>query len=421
MKANSITSSVIKNSRLYLGGRYNRMIGIVGDSMLNGITPPQNSVSFKGASNLPKHLYFWLRRFSDYMKEPSEMTNAIIAMIGTGFIAPFAIMCSPSKKCKDNQVQDKKAQREKKFFQAIRQPISAFLAFGFQAPTTVAIAKGINHLAYKMHIKAFNDEVLGHLIPGKKYLKGEAKKALRESASPELRQAWAEELGSVSDTTVIKAQLKEKIRKEYSEVGLEVSDTKLEKLASSKKRIRNFIIEKMADAKHKRLVEEKVQELSFKNLDIKDIDLVTESYQSLARHEFENEFKALKANAKLNWFDRFIQTMGFSNKKLNNLSEAEKELSKQKGLELLKKDMPDILTDNMEKLRNFVKNRDIKSQKLFKNKIFWIAVFTNLFMFAASCSALNWFHPRFAEFINKLKEKISGNKPSDTKVEVKNG
>ena len=416
MKAESIKSGVTK-FRNY-GLTRGRKIGITANNLVCADSQGTNAVSFKGASNLTKHCWLYFRKLSEYMKEPSEMTNALIAMIGTGIIAPFAIMCSPKKKCK--HAQDKKVEREKKMFQALRQPVSAFLAFAFQVPTTVGIAMGLNHLAYKKHLKSFDDELLGQLIPSKSYLKSEAKKALKEGTSSGLKAEWAEELNLANDTKTIKAELIEKIKKEYSEVDIELSKEKLEKLASNKGRIRKHVIEKMADAKQEKLLAEKVKEVAPKIHDIKAIDLVTEEYQNLAKEKFGKEFAELKKNAKLNWFDKFINIMGFSNKKLNNLSKAEKELAQKRGLKLMKKDMPEVFKNSSAKLAQFVKNKNVSAQKLFANKIFWITLATNLVMVAISCSALNWLHPKFAKFVDSLRNKDNSQKTeTNTKVEVK--
>ena len=416
MKAESIKSGVTK-FRNY-GLTRGRKIGITANNLVCADSQGTNAVSFKGASNLTKHCWLYFRKLSEYMKEPSEMTNALIAMIGTGIIAPFAIMCSPKKKCK--HAQDKKVEREKKMFQALRQPVSAFLAFAFQVPTTVGIAMGLNHLAYKKHLKPFDDELLGQLIPSKSYLKAEAKKALKEGASSGLKAEWAGELNLANDTKTIKAELIEKISKEYSEVGIEISKEKLEKLASDKNRIRKHVIEKMADAKHEKLLAEKVKEVAPKIHDIKAIDLVTEDIQDLAKANFSDEFKALKKNAKLNFFDKFLSVMGFSNKKLKALSKAEKELAQKRGLEIMKKEMPKVFKSRTAMLEKFVENKNISAQKIFKNKIFWISLATNLIMVAISCTALNWLHPKFAKFVDRLRNKDNSQKTeTNTKVEVK--
>ena len=157
-----------------------------------------NQVSFKGSGgNFQKYCKLLFRQLSNYMKSPIEMTNAEIAFIGTGAIAPFAIMCSPGKKTACQE--DKEADRERKIFQALRQPVSAALAFGFQVPTTMGIEKGFNYLAYKKHIKMFDDEVLGHLIPDNKYLQKQAKKVLKGTANQDVMKDWEKEYKMVQD------------------------------------------------------------------------------------------------------------------------------------------------------------------------------------------------------------------------------
>ena len=408
MEVSKVKSSVSKTGALCLKGKH------------NGYTHVQNSnVAFRGnVSNVPKYMKLTFSWIAKYMKEPSEMTNAAIAMIGTGVIAPFAIMCSPKKKC--NHQQDEKADKEKKFFQALRQPVSAFLQFAFQVPTTLGIAKGLNYLAHEKRIDFFKDKTFGEIIPSKKYLKSQAKKALNKNASPELKAEWADELKLTEDKEAIKARVKERIRKEYNEVGLNIDETKLEKLASRESRIKDYRVKKMAEARYDKLLEEKIQKLSKRKHDIKDLDLVTEDYQKLARLRYADEFTKLKEKAKLNWFDKFIKLMGFSNKKLSRLDNAEKTLAKKKGLEILKEDVPDIFENEFKKLRNFVENGNAKAQKIFANKIFWISLVTNLFMVAFSCVALNWLHPKFAALVDKIRGKNVEQTPStEKKVEVK--
>lgn len=410
MEVSSIKSSVFKNNGLRLTGKGNLSKVAQNNS--------SKSVSFGANLNLTKKFWFHFTNLSDYMKEASEMTNAVIAMIGTGLIAPFAIMCSPKKKCAHPQ--GEKQDKEKKFFQAIRQPISAFLAFAFQVPTTVGILKGFNYLAHKKHVEFFNDEILGTLIPEKKYLRAQAKKALKDSASPELKKEWADELKLVENQAQIKAELKEELRKRYADFNIPISEEKLDSLASSKGRIRNFVAKKMADAKNEKLISEKVQELSTKTIRFDNLDFVTEDYQNSAKLHFKKEFDALNEKAKLNIFDKFIKLMGFSNKKIKALDDAEKALAKERGLELLKKDMGDSFCNEMAKLRKFVETRSAKAQKLFGNKIFWLSLVTNLFMVGISCVALNWMHPKFAAFIDKIKGKKNTDTSSpETKVEVK--
>ena len=382
------------------------------------------SVAFKGNGEFSKKAWLMFRKLSNYMKEPSEMTNAEIAFIGTGAIAPFAIMCSPKKKDVVTE-EDKKHDKEKKMFQALRQPVSALLAFGFQVPTTIGIAMGFNHLAYNKQLKFFNDETIGTLIPDKNYLKKQAASVLKGHANPELQSKWSEVLAKVhANEDTYMQELKEIKRREYDEVKMQVSDEKLEKLVNKKRTKNKFFAEKMADLMHDKLFDEKVQQLSNKNFEIKDLDLVTEEYQNLAKQRYQGEFAKLKQDAKLNVFDKFISLIGISNKKLSNLSNAEKDLAKEKGLELIKQDIankkiPDVLKDSKAKLRNFIENKDIKAQKLYSNKIFWLTLVTNLFMVGISCVALNWLHPKFADFVDKIKERRQADKiQSNTKVEV---
>ena len=69
-------------------------------------------------------------------------------------------------------------------------------------------------------------------------------------------------------------------------------------------------------------------------------------------------------------------------------------------------------------MKKFIENRIGKSQKLYGNKIFWLTLGTNLIMVAISCVALNWLHPKFAAFVDKIKNKGKENS-DDKKVEVK--
>ena len=418
MKVSSVKNSIADGLRFKSKQSKNIVAGMVCNNLTNNTV--QNQVSFKGNAEIAKKFFFQFRKLSEYMKNPSEMTNALIAMIGTGIIAPFAIMCSPKKKC--NQAQDEKKAREKKFFQAIRQPISAFLAFGFQVPTTVGISRLFDYLAFKKQIGLFQDKaLLGKFIPIKKYLVRQAKKALKENASSELKKEWAEELDLARNTEKLKAEFRKKLIDEYKKAELTISDEKLDKLVNNKRKFNNFVAEKISKQKYDNLLAQKVSELASKNFDIKDIDLVTPKYQNLAKETFSDEFKALKKNAKLNFFDKFISVMGFSNKKLNALSKAESELAKEKGLIIMKEDIasgkiPNYFKDSVSRLRKFIKDKNAKAQKIYGNKVFWLSLVANLFMVAASCTALNWLHPKFAQFVDNIRGK---NKPQNTKQDAK--
>ena len=83
-------------------------------------------VSFKAApssSNFGKKGWLWLRHMSEKMKDITEVKNAFIAAIGTGIIAPAIILVSPGKGDKED--------KDKKFLQALRQPLSALLQLLF--------------------------------------------------------------------------------------------------------------------------------------------------------------------------------------------------------------------------------------------------------------------------------------------------
>ncbi len=374
-----------------------------------------DTVSFKGKGGNK----FWLvfRKVSEYMKEPSEMTNAIVAAVGTGAIAPIAIMCSPNKKTRN--AEDKKTEKSKKSFQALRQPVSAALQFGFQVPTTIGIAKGLNKLAYEKHKPFFNDEVLGTLIPDKKYLKKQAKNVLNDRASQKVKDSWKEELEKINKEAIsLQNEFTDKLRDDYTQVGMEISENRIKAASKNTKKKNKFLAEKMADAKHDRLLEQKVEELKNKKFDIKDLDLVTEDYQNLAKLRHKADFDKLKADAKLSPLDKFIDSMGFKNKKLRKLEEAEKNMAKDKGLELMKKDVPEVFNNSQARLKYFLKNRNVKAQKLFANKIFWITLVSNLFMVAISCVALNWIHPKFARAVDGIKQKHDA-KNEQKKVEVR--
>lgn len=423
MKVNSINNNVYQKSHNNANIAGDRVALTTGKT--GSLNETSGSVAFRGSENsLSKRAWFMFRKLSDYMKSPSEMTNAEIAFIGTGGIAPFAIMCSPRKKDVVTD-EDKKKDREKKWFQAMRQPVSALLAFGFQVPTTIGIAMGFNHMAYNKHWEFFNDKTLGTLIPDEKYLTKQAASVWKGKANPELQAKWADVLAKArANEAIYMQELKEQKRKEYYEGRMQISDEKLEKLVNKKRTKNKFFAGKMAGLMRDKLFEEKVQELSSKKFNIKDLDLVTEDYQNLAKQRYKEEFTKLRKDAKLNIFDKFISSIGISNKKLNNLSNAEKDLAKAKGLELIKqaianKEIPDVLNDPVAKLRNFIKNKDKNAQKLYSNKIFWLTLVTNLFMVGISCVALNWLHPKFADFVDKIKERRQAAKmEGQTKVEV---
>ena len=401
MKVDSVknqifTNETLPNSVLKEGSVENSRY--ISNKVQDKYTP--SGVSFK-AGPASERSWAIFRNLSDYMKEPSELVSAIIQAIGTSIVAPIAILGSPCRKARTPE--EKKEAKDKKVFQAFRQPFSALIALGFQIPATIGIARAFDYLAYKRPINAFKDKTLGTLIPDKKYLARQAKKAMKENADPKLVEEWKEELEKFKDNEKVKEAFKKSIKEEYDIVGRKISDEKLEQIASNPKKLEKYKAKEMASAKHKSLFDAKIAELDINKFDIKDYDLVTKDYLERAKDTFKDEFKALEKNS-LNAFDKFVKIMGFSNKNVSKYNKAEKDLAKQKGLELLQKDKPGILDDKAKKFEQFIKHIDEESSKVYKNKKFWIQLVTNLVMVAISCTVLNWMHPKFMDFWEGVKQ-----------------
>ena len=185
-----------------------------------------------GPSKHSKKFWFMLRRLSDEMKDSTEVKNALIAAIGTGIIAPTIILVSPGKGDEED--------KNKKFIQAIRQPISAGLALGFQVPATILINKEIDKLAYKKKAKFFRDSVIGDLVPTQKYL---AKEVTREEI-----KALESKFEEVIDGKSLRQELEAKIKVDYEEVGLKISDEDLAKRVAKDKD--KFLRKKIAGKKY---------------------------------------------------------------------------------------------------------------------------------------------------------------------------
>ena len=357
---------------------------------------PSNQVSFKG--NLSKHCWLKLKNLSKSMTEITEFSNAAIAAIGTGIIAPLIILCSPGKGDQED--------KDKKFFQAIRQPLSAVLALGFQVPATYAVNTAINNLAYKtdsklmqnktfsglMH-KFFDDDVLGELIPDKKFIK--------KNLNAEEISAIAQEFDAPDSE--LRKQLEGRIRENYEQVGLSISDDKLAK--EVKKGKRKFIKETAVDRKYRKLLDAKCVEMKAKNLIIKETDLVTADLKELIAFNNKGELAKIEKDAGLTFFDKAARLMGFETKKLKDLKTKQDQFMTEKGIELLKEKDPKLLSDAEEKLRKFVDVKNAKAQKIFANKKFWLSLGINLFMVTASCYALNWAHPKLKAFLDARKDK----------------
>ncbi|MBQ8168648.1 hypothetical protein IJZ97_04440 [bacterium] len=365
-----------------------------------------NSVSFQGASGqLSKKSWLFLRNLSESMRNVSEITNAVIAAIGTGIIAPAIILVSPGKGDKED--------KDKKFLQAIRQPLSALLALFFQVPATMGINKLINHFAYEKKAKFFDDKTLGALIPDKPYIYNNITKKELEARLNKFEDA--------TNGKSLKQRLEDKIRKDHEEVGLSISDDDLAKRVNKNKK--EFVKRQIVEEKYSKLIDEKVAELqaSGKDFKIQDTDLVTDDYKQLAIHRNKQAYKELAEKENLSIFDKIAQNLGLSTKKTKALEKAQKEFATSKGLELMKEDNMAIFSDPKAKLKQFVENHQKTAKKAFGNKKFFISLFVNLFMVTASCYALNWAHPRLKELIDKVKaNKAEQQQPAnDQKVEVK--
>ena len=375
-----------------------------------------SDISFKGAASDG----FWrtFKKLSNYMKESDEMVSNIIQFFGTAAIAPFAIMVSPSKGAVAKL--PKEEQREKKKFQALRQPVSALLAFGFQAPTTLGIKKLLNKWAFEDHKAMFDDKTeggIGKLIPPKDYLKKKVKKVLNK----EMTDTTVPKIEGFNGTIDLKAareEIKEKIRAEYKESGIDIAEEKLEKMVTKKKLV-DHVADKIAAEQHSALLDKKVQEFAGKNLVINDIDLVTQKYQDLMKNDFKAEFEALKNEHKIGFFDGFLEAIGLPSKRMQAYRAAESKLAKEKGLAYLKEKQPELFTNSRAKLKNYLENKNQKAQSVFKRKVDLTSMFVNIGVFAISCLALNWLHPKFVRFLENHSKKNKENRQNEMKkVEV---
>ena len=361
-------------------------------------------ITFKAKNSVSTKFWNSFRGLSEYMKEPSEMVSAIIQAIGTSVVAPIAILGSPSRNAHTEE--EKKQAREKKVFQAFRQPFSALIALFFQVPATLFIARTFDHYAYEKHAKIFRDnDVLGNLIPDKKYLARQAQKALNDNADSNLREEWKEEIEYSKNIDKVKEDFIKETRERYEKYGTEITEEKLNELANDKKKINKFIIDKMASKKHDKLIDAKIEELKSqgKHFEIKDFDLVTDSDRDLAVQRNKAEFEAIKKE-KLSWFDKCIKTMGFSNSKISEYNKAVGALKNEKGFQLLQEEIPNINNDGSLRFKHFIKNKNEFANKIYKNKKFWIQLVTNLAMVAISCTVLNWMHPKFMDFLEGVKQ-----------------
>lgn len=365
--------------------------------------PKYYEPSFKSniSNEAAKKGWLFLRRLGSEMKNITEIKNAFIAAIGTGIIAPIIILVSPGKGDK----QDK----DKKFLQALRQPLSALLQLFFQVPATMGINRGIDKLAYKRKLNFFKDDVIGDLIPTEKYLARSVKK--------EEIQALERRFDEVVNGKSLRQELEEKIKVDYKEVGLEISDEDLAKRVEKKKK--NFLTEKIARGKSEAIKNAKIQEImaNIANHPIEDIDLVTESYQELAKHRLKTEYMQLEKDAGLSVFDKTLRLMGLETKKVKLLKEQQEAFGKREGLKILKQEKPEIFENTFLKVKNYIEAYEKKATENFNGKKFWISLLVNLVMVTISCFTLNWIHPKVNKWIEERRaEKAAEN---NQKAEVK--
>lgn len=368
-----------------------------------------NNVSFKGASgDFAKKFWFNLRRLGNQMKDNTEMQNALIAAIGTGVIAPAIILVSPGK----GDEQDKK----KKFTQALRQPISALFALGFQVPATMFITREMDKLVFDKQTKAFKDKYIGDIIPNEKYL---AKKVTDKEIS-----ALEADFEKIVNGKSLRQELEAIIKEDFDEVGLKISDSELAKRVSKNKE--KFLREKLAKQKYEQLMEQKFEDI-IKNPEkyeeftkilknIKEIDLVTEDYMNVAAQKYKAEYNEIAKRNNLSLWDKTVEILGFENKKLKKVKKEQDIFKKERGLELLKKDSPELFKDEQLKIKTLLKNYQADATKALKGKTFWTSLAVNVCMVAASCFALNWAHPIVNNF---LEGKMNNKKDNAQKVEVK--
>ena len=413
MEVNSIKSSVRKfqNNSLSFTKKLNNIDCGEKTYRISTNKKTKNNISFGKI-----HFMYILKSWSKYMEKPSEGVNTVINAIGTGLIAPFAIMCSPKKPCRNPKQDDDKKDRDKKFFQAVRQPVSAALAFALTMPTAILINKVFGDGAYKKHWGIFNDKYLNHLIPDENYLKKQAEKILSGKASPELKAEWAQELNLAQNREQMLEDFKNNIKQEIEQVKDTISENELEKIARNKRKVKKFTAEKMAQAKQERMIQEKIQELAERPTQYSDLEFVTEKYMKKAKETYSSEFEALKKKANLRWYDKLLNFIGLQNKKVETFERAVEQKARERGLEFLKKDMGSEFDIYIKKLDMFVRTRCTKSQTLFKNKVFWLSVGVNAFMFGVSGLTLNWLHPKLAAFIDKRR----GKSPEQANMSKKN-
>ena len=428
MKINGISDSACQSSYHIRPVSENSDEATNSAKQSNAVTYPMSSVQFKGGSDFSKKAWHKFKKLSDFFKESDEIVSQIIQFIGTAAIAPFAILVSPSKG--EAKKLPKEQQKEKKRFQALRQPISAFIAISLTFPLTMMTKKVMNNLAFEKHSQLFNDKELeyngkkvdfGQLITSKSYLTKKVRKQLEKNGLTEEAISKIEGFDGKMDLAAVKNEFKELIKNDYADSGIKLSEEQLEKLASKKGPFRKFVSEKIAGEMYNKEILAKVEDCrnkpGFQN--IEDIQLVTDKYKTLMKNDYKEEFSQLRKNSKISVIDELVESWGVKTKKMKLFRDAEDKLATEKGLEYLKKAEPELFTNSSKKLHNYVENLNTKAQSVFKRKTDLYSMVISMAGMAVSCLILNWVHPKFANFVDGLRDKRKEAKSiQNKKVEV---
>ncbi|MCQ2754465.1 MAG: hypothetical protein MJ231_05390 [bacterium] len=363
-----------------------------------------NNVSFKGKGFKKISDAFWhgYKKLSNYMKSPSEVVNASVDAFGTGVIATAVIPISPGKGDKED--------KEKKFFQAIRQPISAILKFAFQVPMTFLVWVGVDKLAYGRKIKMFKDEVIGDLIPDSKYLEKHLTKEEINNMAAEYNKP----------NSTLRQKHIDEIKKIYVSDGKTVTGEELNKKLSKDKD--NFIARQCASAKRDKLIDEMHIDTSA----IKDEDLISKEIKTYvekaekadakqAKDAIKNRLDAAKKDADLKWYEK----LGIKTKKVKEYKAQCEAIEKEEYVKCLKSSNPELFKNQEARAKWYKKIKATEALKRYNGKKFWISLGVNLVMVTISCYALNWLHPRIKELIDKHRHKDDAQEQDNCKkVEV---
>lgn len=374
----------------------------------------EQAVAFKGNGDFSKRAWYTFKKLSNFFKESDEIVSQVIQFFGTAAIAPFAILVSPTRG--EARKLPKEEQKEKKRFQALRQPISALIAISLTFPLTKITKKIMNTLAFEKHSQMFNDKELemngkkvdfGQLITSKSYLTKKVDKQLRTGELTEEAISKIEGFDGKIDLVALREEFKELKRKDLADSGIKATEEELEKLVSKKRPFRKFVSEKIAGEMYNKEILAKVEECrnkpGFQNID--DIQLVTDNYKKLMKNDYSEEFSKLKKDSKISVLDELVESWGVKTKKMQAFRNAEDKLATEKALAYLKKAEPELFTDSSKKLKNYVENLNAKAQSVFKRKTDLYSMVISMAGMAVSCLILNWVHPKFANAVDKLRDK----------------